>query len=89
MGILRTESVTVSPTELETDIQTAWEKAKAALPSSRLDPQAVAELVAALLDCARRAKDIGFLGGERELLRMAGYLDGRVSPSDFPRYTAC
>jgi hypothetical protein len=73
-------------TALATDIQSAWEKATAALPCADLDPQAVAELVAALQDCAERAKAIGFTGGERELLRMAGYLEGRISQNVYSRY---
>jgi hypothetical protein len=73
-------------TALATDIQTAWEKATATLPCADPDPHAVAELVAALRDCAERAKAIGFAGGERELLRMAGYLEGRISPTVYSRY---
>jgi hypothetical protein len=48
----------------------------------------VGDLVAALRDCARRAQAIGFASGERELLRMAGYLEGRIGLCDFPRYPA-
>jgi hypothetical protein len=73
-------------TALATDIQSAWEKASAALPCASLDPRDVADLVAALRDCAERAKAIGFAGGERELRRMAGYLEGRISQSVYLRY---
>jgi hypothetical protein len=73
-------------TALAADIQSAWEKASAALPCASLDPQAVIDLVAALRDCAERAKAIGFVGGERELLRMAGYLEGRISQAVYTRY---
>ena len=71
---------------LETDIEYAWEKAKSVLPCASPDPQAVAELVAALRNCAMRSRAIGFIGGERELLRMAHYLVGRVSPAAHSRY---
>src|SRR5262245_1724823 len=75
-------------TPLAADIQSAWEKAAAVLPCADPDPQAVAELVAALRDCAERAKAIGFIGGERELLRMAGFLEGRISTTVYSRYGA-
>jgi hypothetical protein len=75
-------------TALATDIQSAWEKASAALPSPSPDPREIADLVTALRDCAERAKAIGFAGGERELLRMAGYLEGRISQSVYSRYGA-
>ena len=75
-------------TALEADIQTAWDKATSVLPRADLDEQMVIELVAALRDCAERANAIGFISGERELLRMAGYLQGRVSQNEYPRYGA-
>jgi hypothetical protein len=73
-------------TALEADIQDAWGKARSALPCAELDQQKVIELVAALRDCAERASAIGFLSGQRELLRMAGYLEGRINPTEYPRY---
>ena len=73
-------------TALASDIQTAWEKATAVLPCADPDPHAVAELVVALRDCAERANAIGFVSGERELLRMAGYLLGRISQTEYRRY---
>jgi len=75
-------------TALATDIQSAWEKASALLPCASPNPQVVVDLVAALRDCAERARAIGFLGGERELVRMAGYLEGRISQSVYSRYGA-
>jgi hypothetical protein len=75
-------------TALEADIQATWDKARAALPCANLDQQKVIELVAALRDCAERASAIGFASGERELLRMAGYLEGRISQTEYPRYRA-
>ena len=76
----------LSQTPLDTDIQTAWSKAKATLPCAKPDPLAVSDLITALQDCAERAKAIGFQNGERELLRMAKFLRGRITPSDYPRY---
>ena len=75
-------------TPLATDIQSAWGKATAILPCANPDPNAVAELVAALRDCAERAKAIGFVDGERELLRMARFLEGRISQNVYSRYGA-
>ncbi len=75
-------------TALEADIQAAWDKVRSALPCANLDQQKGIELVAALRDCAQRANAIGFVSGERELLRMAGYLEGRISQTEFPRYLA-
>ena len=75
-------------TALEADIQAAWGQARSALPCADLDPQKVIELVTALRDCAERASAIGFASGERELLRMAGYLEGRLSPTEYRRYRA-
>ena len=75
-------------TALEADIQSAWERARSALPCAHLDQQKVIELVAALRDCAERANAIGFDSGERELLRMAGYLEGRIGQTEYPRYRA-
>jgi hypothetical protein len=74
--------------ELESDIQIAWGRAAAALPCISPDPQKTAELVAALRDCAARAKAIGFLSGERELLRMAGFLERRLGRAEYPQYAA-
>jgi hypothetical protein len=76
----------LSQTPLDADIQTAWSEAKATLPCVNPDPRAVSDLIESLQDCAERAKAIGFENGERELLRMAKFLRGRITPSDFPRY---
>jgi len=75
-------------TPLDTDIQSAWGEARLTLPCASPDPQAVVGLVAALRDCAERSRAIGFAGGERELLRMAHYLEGRISPAVHARYGA-
>jgi len=71
---------------LDTDIQVAWDQANTALLSHNPDKGEVAGLAAALRHCAKRAKAIGFVSGEKELLRMAGYLDGRIGPAEYPRY---
>jgi len=76
----------LSAAPLETDIQDAWSKARSALPCANPDPQAVADLVAALRDCAERSHAIGFVDCERELLRMAHYLEGRITPAVYVRY---
>jgi hypothetical protein len=71
---------------LEADIQAAWSRATAVLPCAKFDAREVAKLVVSLRDCAQRASAIGFASGERELLRMARFLEGRISQSDYPRY---
>jgi hypothetical protein len=76
----------LSSPPLENEIQVVWSKAKATLPCPRPDPRAVSDLITALQDCAARAKAIGFENGERELRRMAKFLEGRISPSEYPRY---
>jgi len=68
------------------EIQIAWDKANTVLLDSNPDKEEVAGLAAALRHCAARAKAIGFVSGETELLRMARYLDGRIGKSDYPRY---
>jgi hypothetical protein len=72
---------------LEAEIQLAWDRANAALLNSKPDKDEIAGLAASLRHCAARAKAIGFVTGERELLRMACYLDGRISQGDYPRYS--
>jgi hypothetical protein len=74
------------PITLEADIQAAWGRAKAVLSCANFDVHEVADLATSLRDCAQRASAIGFASGERELLRMARFLEGRISPSDYPRY---
>ena len=71
---------------LEAEIQLAWDRANAALLNSQPDKDELTGLAASLRHCAGRAKAIGFLTGERELLRMACYLEGRISQADYPRY---
>jgi len=71
---------------LEADIQVAWSRASAVLPCADFDANEVAGLVVSLRDCAKRASAIGFASGERELLRMARFLEGRISQSDYPQY---
>lgn len=71
---------------LDDQIVTAWEKASATLRLDHPDSQEVAALIALLRDCAVRSGAIGFANGEKELLRMAAYLEGRISQSDYPRY---
>jgi len=73
-------------TRLETDIQSVWEKATAALPCAGPDRQAIVDLVASLRDCAARSRAIGFVTGERELLRMVRHLEGRISVAVHSRY---
>ena len=80
------ESSRAAPSPLELEIQIAWDKANTALLNSNPDPNEVAGLAAALRHCAARAKAIGCASGETELLRMARYLDGRISQADYPRY---
>ena len=72
--------------ELEADIQLAWDKAQMTLPLASPNKEEVVGLIAALRQCAARAKAIGFLSGETELLRMARFLEGRIADADFPRY---
>jgi hypothetical protein len=74
------------PADLEADIQQAWNKAQVTLPLASPDKDEVLGLIAALRHCAARAKGIGFLSGETELLRMARFLEGRITHADFPRY---
>ena len=74
------------PADLEADIQSAWNKAQMTLPLTSPDKEEVVGLIAALRHCAARAKSIGFLSGETELLRMARFLEGRITNADFPRY---
>jgi hypothetical protein len=76
------------PPPLEADIQSAWGRASATLPRVQPDTQEVIDLVASLRDCAARSKVIGFVTGERELLRMASFLEGRISPAVITRYGA-
>jgi hypothetical protein len=71
---------------LEAEIQLAWDRANTALLNSQPDEDEVTGLAASLRHCAARAKAIGFLTGERELLRMACYLEARISQADYPRY---
>jgi hypothetical protein len=73
--------------DLDADIQHAWHRATMTLRSSDQNQREVAALIAALHDCAARAKSIGFESGETELLRMARYLEGRLAPSAFPSYS--
>ena len=73
---------------LELEIQLTWDRANAALLNSKPDVQEITGLIAALRHCAARSSAIGFASGDRELLRMARYLEGRISPSDHPRYAA-
>jgi hypothetical protein len=73
-------------TAMAADIQTAWKGAREALPQANPDPQALADLIALLIDCAERAAAIGFTSGEAELRRMARYLEGRISPELYNRY---
>ena len=80
------ESSRAANSPLELEIQLAWDKANAALLNSNPNKDEVAGLAAALRHCAGRAKAIGFVSGETELLRMARYLDGRIGQSDYPRY---
>jgi hypothetical protein len=74
------------PADLEADIQSAWDKANKALRCTAQNKEEIVGLVAALRHCAARASAIGFATGELELLRMARYLEGRIAPSEFPRY---
>jgi hypothetical protein len=71
---------------LEADIQDVWGKASATLPCPAPNPREVTSLVVNLRDCARRANAIGFLTGEKELLRMAEFLIGRITKGDCPQY---
>jgi hypothetical protein len=73
--------------DLDADIQYAWQRATTTLRCSDQSQNDVAALIAALHDCAARAKAIGFESGETELLRMARYLKGRLAPSAFPSYS--
>ncbi len=73
------------PIDLEADIQSAWKRAQMTLPLASPDKQEVLSLIDALRRCADRAKSIGFLSGEAELLRMARFLEGRIARADFPR----
>src|SRR6267142_2223616 len=50
----RTQAHVLSPTTLETDIESAWDKANAALLSANLDTQSEVTGLAALRDCAAR-----------------------------------
>jgi hypothetical protein len=74
------------PTDLEADIQSAWKMAQLTLPLASPDKEEVLGLIAALCRCAARARSIGFLTGESELLRMVRFLEGRIANADFPRY---
>jgi len=74
--------------ELEADIQAAWNEANKALRCTNAEREELTGLIAALRHCATRSSAIGFVTGERELLRMARYLEGRISSSEFPRYKA-
>jgi hypothetical protein len=74
------------PADLEADIQAAWDKANRALRSTEKNKDHLIGLIAALRRCALRAKAIGFEIGETELLRVSHYLEGRIAPSEFPRY---
>jgi hypothetical protein len=74
------------PANLEADIQAVWDNANAALRLTEQNKDEVIGLIAALRHCAARAKAIGFQTGETELLRMARYLEGRIAPSEHPRY---
>jgi hypothetical protein len=64
---------------LELGIQLAWDKANTELLKRSPDKEEVTALVAALCHCAGRAKAIGFATGEKELLRMARYLEAHIS----------
>ncbi len=72
---LTPESLRTTAQRLELEIQIAWDKANAELLKSNPSKEEVAGLVAALRHCAGRAKAIGFVTGELELLRMARYLE--------------
>jgi hypothetical protein len=73
--------------DLDADIQYAWHRATTTLRGSANSQQEIADLIAALRDCAARAKAVGFESGQTELLRMARYLEGRIAPSAFPSYS--
>jgi hypothetical protein len=73
------ESLRTTAQRLELEIQIAWDKANAELLNSNPDQEEVTGLVAALRHCAGRAKGIGFVTGETELLRMARYLETHIS----------
>jgi hypothetical protein len=73
---------------LESTIQDVWGKATAVLPRAEVDQQHLVELIDSLRHCATQAQSIGFDTGSRELLRMAGYLEGRISPDLYQRYRA-
>jgi hypothetical protein len=80
------ESLRTTAQRLELEIQIAWDKANTALLRDKQDVEEVKGLIVALRHCASRSGAIGFTTGEKELLRMARYLEGRISTSDFPRY---
>jgi len=74
--------------DLEFDIQRAWGKARTALVNVNPDAEEITDLIGALRSCAESANRIGFHTGERELLRMARHLEGRLRCGDYPRYLA-
>jgi hypothetical protein len=83
---LATHQMTPNPEPLRTTaqrldlgIQLAWDKANTELLNGSPNKDELIALIAALRHCAARAKAIGFVTGETELLRMARYLEAHIS----------
>ncbi len=72
------ESLRSTAQRLDLGIQIAWDKANTDLVNGSPDKEEVTGLAVALRHCAGRAKAMGFVTGETELLRMARYLEGHI-----------
>ena len=68
---------------LEREIQDLWDSADKTLKNPAINVSEATALVSSLRDCAARAGATSLFTGERELRRLADYLDARLyQPSE-------